>query len=222
MTAGDAIHRRILEEPWEDTHRLAYADWLKENGEEDRATYVRLAVERGGPPHLFPGGAGAFVLLDFQGCGTGPRVIPVPVAEPVPGASLVVRRGFVERVELPAAGFTRPVARQIFWSHPVTEVRLTDKGPHACVGGRAGWHLAGPTTQARSEIDRHLYDRLPPGITPELCVYESPAAAHAALSDACVSWGRSLAGLDPLLSRGVVDRGRGLAGLPALPAGGVA
>src|SRR5262245_3568916 len=29
---GEALFRAICEQPWEDTPRLAYADWLQENG----------------------------------------------------------------------------------------------------------------------------------------------------------------------------------------------
>ena len=31
--------------PADDTVRLAFADWMQENGEEDRAEFVRLAYE---------------------------------------------------------------------------------------------------------------------------------------------------------------------------------
>jgi uncharacterized protein (TIGR02996 family) len=43
-TDGDALLRAICEHPWEDTPRLVYADWLDENGQPERAAYIRLAV----------------------------------------------------------------------------------------------------------------------------------------------------------------------------------
>src|SRR5438445_9770268 len=41
-----ALFRAILEEPWDDTHRLVYADWLEENGQPERGQFIRAQVER--------------------------------------------------------------------------------------------------------------------------------------------------------------------------------
>jgi uncharacterized protein (TIGR02996 family) len=62
-----AILQAILDEPDDDTHRLVYADWLEDNGENDRAEFIRLQImlwnaerdcncgsKRGG--HQFTGG----------------------------------------------------------------------------------------------------------------------------------------------------------------------
>jgi uncharacterized protein (TIGR02996 family) len=46
---GDALFRAICEEPWEDTPRLVYADWLQENGDAGRAEFIRLQVELAKP-----------------------------------------------------------------------------------------------------------------------------------------------------------------------------
>lgn len=42
---GDALLRAILMRPAEDTPRLAYADWLDEHGESERAEFIRVQVE---------------------------------------------------------------------------------------------------------------------------------------------------------------------------------
>ena len=42
---GDALLRAICEQPWENTPRLMYADWLQENGQPDRAEFIRLQIE---------------------------------------------------------------------------------------------------------------------------------------------------------------------------------
>jgi uncharacterized protein (TIGR02996 family) len=42
---GDALMCAICEQPWEDTPRLIYADWLQENGQPDRAEFIRLQIE---------------------------------------------------------------------------------------------------------------------------------------------------------------------------------
>lgn len=50
---GDALFRAICEQPWEDTPRLVYADWLEENGDPVRAEFIRVQVELAKLP---PGG----------------------------------------------------------------------------------------------------------------------------------------------------------------------
>jgi uncharacterized protein (TIGR02996 family) len=42
---GDILFRVICENPQEDTPRLAYADWLEENGQAERAEFIRLQCE---------------------------------------------------------------------------------------------------------------------------------------------------------------------------------
>lgn len=40
-----AFLRVICEAPWDDMPRLIYADWLTENGHEERAEFIRVQVE---------------------------------------------------------------------------------------------------------------------------------------------------------------------------------
>jgi uncharacterized protein (TIGR02996 family) len=47
MNDHDALLRAIGEHPEEDTPRLMYADWLEENGQPERADFVRNQVELG-------------------------------------------------------------------------------------------------------------------------------------------------------------------------------
>lgn len=44
MTDGDALLQDIIDNPDCDTRRLGYADWLEENGQKDRAEYIRIGV----------------------------------------------------------------------------------------------------------------------------------------------------------------------------------
>jgi uncharacterized protein (TIGR02996 family) len=44
MTAGDALLRSILARPEDDAPRLVYADWLEENGQGERAEFVRVQI----------------------------------------------------------------------------------------------------------------------------------------------------------------------------------
>lgn len=45
MTEQQALIRAICLEPADDTARLVYADWLQDNGEENRAEFIRLSCE---------------------------------------------------------------------------------------------------------------------------------------------------------------------------------
>ena len=45
MTDGEVLYRAILESPDDDSPRLVWADWLEENGEPDRAEFVRLQCQ---------------------------------------------------------------------------------------------------------------------------------------------------------------------------------
>jgi uncharacterized protein (TIGR02996 family) len=45
MSDGDAIMAAVLAEPAVDLHRLAYADWLDEQGDAARAEFIRAQVE---------------------------------------------------------------------------------------------------------------------------------------------------------------------------------
>jgi len=44
MNTGDALFRACLDDPDDDLPRLVYADWLQENGEPERAEFIRLQV----------------------------------------------------------------------------------------------------------------------------------------------------------------------------------
>jgi uncharacterized protein (TIGR02996 family) len=50
-----ALLRAIVAEPDEDTPRLAYADWLQENGDEEQARYIRDSIQLAAMPYDAPG-----------------------------------------------------------------------------------------------------------------------------------------------------------------------
>jgi len=51
MSDGDALLAAIVADP-DDLPRLAYADWLHENGEPDRAEFIRTQIEAARLPAL--------------------------------------------------------------------------------------------------------------------------------------------------------------------------
>ncbi len=51
---GDSLFRAILADPDDDAVRLVYADWCEENGDPDRAEFIRLQIARARLPILDP------------------------------------------------------------------------------------------------------------------------------------------------------------------------
>src|SRR4051794_39205648 len=41
---GKALFRAVCEQPWDDEVRLIYCDWLEENGQAERAEFIRLQL----------------------------------------------------------------------------------------------------------------------------------------------------------------------------------
>src|SRR5215213_3706099 len=54
MTDHDALLRAICEHPDDDTPRLIFADYLEENGQSDRAAFVRAQIEYAQTPEWEP------------------------------------------------------------------------------------------------------------------------------------------------------------------------
>jgi len=60
MTEQEALYRSILEDPEDDTVRLVYADYLDENGQPDRAEFIRVQIELAKPSHCTSCGGTGF------------------------------------------------------------------------------------------------------------------------------------------------------------------
>ena len=50
MNEREALLKAVCENPDDDTPRLVFADWLQENGEEERAEFIRVQIEVLAPP----------------------------------------------------------------------------------------------------------------------------------------------------------------------------
>jgi uncharacterized protein (TIGR02996 family) len=119
------------------------------------------------------------------------------------------RRGFIAHVELTLAAFDAHAAA-LFRAAPLESVRLADREPLSH-GGRSFWWASGSSFfHDQAEISRELFGLLPeaaelsgPIFGGEMAAgYSSRAAAHAALSAACVAFGRDAAGLPALPAEG--------------------
>jgi uncharacterized protein (TIGR02996 family) len=191
--------RSVLENPACDTARLVFADWLEENGEPERAAFIRAEVgawASGGQGTLSVGSASP-ARRHYR-----PWMLAELDALPFDGACVWdadYTRGFVSEIHLFAAAFLQH-ADSIFRAHPVTSVRLTDREPWALdTVNCAWWSERGGQAHNRGSLPHEIYKRLRGhrenfgGKT-----YTSAEGAWAALSLACVAYGHALAGLPAL------------------------
>lgn len=205
MNERECFIRRICEEPDDDTARLVFADWLDENGEEERAGDIRVGVD--GPKSWIHHNRIQPVHRRYAFPRVGPEWI---TTDRLPdycsfGTS---HRGFLYSVALTCADFMTHAAA-IFAAHPLTSVRLTcrscESDPPA-PDQPAYWFvhhkddagtLAGYRHHVPSEIGAFLW-RDPERIGQASAMaplFANTATAAAALSRACVAYGRSLADL---------------------------
>ena len=215
MTDREALYRAVLAAPADDLPRLVLADWFEENGNAERAGYIRAQVERSrllGKPQS----AQEFV--------TSSEVISAVTAEALwrwvdedglsaPDASLVptltrgqasdfdlvhsletelvfgFRRGFVEEVRCRASFWVRN-GRSIAGRAPVKTVGILDKRPR--YHRQSEWVWA-TNVRAPGEFENVLpaavFDCLS-GRRAWAAVYATRRDAEAALSDACLAFAR--------------------------------
>jgi uncharacterized protein (TIGR02996 family) len=122
----EALLQTILAEPQEDAPRLVFADWLDDNGQPERAEFIRLQIEvaTGSVPprrraELYRRQDDLLRAHELAWVG--------PLADLVQRARFV--RGFVERVTVTAEGFLQD-GPQLFDLAPVRHVILTDHDEH--------------------------------------------------------------------------------------------
>lgn len=208
MTTGDLLLRAILTDPGDDTARLVYADWLDEDGGEKgawRAKMIRGQSDPAGPQRLVT------TFPELWAVGLHPEAWVDGLRHfdgPVPwGYQVDIRRGFVERVELPGAAFTAELARVLFSAHPVTGVVLTGVLPYWNGRGyclyRASCKRPSPDVPYSAVLPDAIYEYLDHSRGRYLQNSDRNVIA-ARVSPACVDWGRSLVvpPLDPLPARG--------------------
>ncbi len=133
MTDGDALYRAILASPEEDTPRLVYADWLDENGQPDRAEFIRVQIELAqiAPNELVPWNKRVNDLRAREKTLLATREAEwlAPLrgkGEPLQSGETngKFHRGFVEIVWMPSLWF-RHRAETLFARVPVRELRVT-------------------------------------------------------------------------------------------------
>ena len=214
MTPADELLAQILAEPERDDLRLIFADWLEENGDGERAEFIRVQIELA---RLGPVGQEASDMLiggPIQALrrreralrlGCGRRTLMGHVTNQAVWSgfddSLYAalrpdyRRGFVAEITCTLDNW-RTHGPTIVRCQPVEWVRISDREPWAADIGRFSWWLdIGPLADyhEQSNVLKDIFKLLPDGIRGRrlVCeVYDSPEAAHEALSTACLKWAK--------------------------------
>lgn len=202
MTERERYLRSICERPADDLPRLAFADWLDENGEANFAEYIRLEIKLA-------------VLTRKR-----EKPDPTDAARVMELVSTLdysddfldyaeSRRGFVYKAVFTQNEFLRH-ARRLFGTHPITSVSLRDRFPIASIGTSHSWtwtlDVETPPLGSRERRSQLENSAIHPLIVEAatragiglLVTFPTASAASKALSRACVAWGRERAGLPPL------------------------
>jgi uncharacterized protein (TIGR02996 family) len=219
MSDYEGILRAILERPGDDLPRLALADWLEENSQAERAEFIRHSIHVPQCSHLALTANDPFPLLGMEP--GEPVWVGVPGGEGEArtwmwgetddfglaindlGRDLDYRvdRGFISGVRCRLAAFLAH-AGTLFATQPVVEVRVTDKEPLVNAYHQPGAIWIKGANYYTPKIPWQLWSLLdrPCGWSRYRHAkrYASAEDALAALSRACVAYGRSLAGLPPL------------------------
>jgi uncharacterized protein (TIGR02996 family) len=209
-----ALLAAILAAPEEDTPRLVYADWCGENGDHDRAEFIRVQVELarlGGCSRDFSAGlscccpfcnAGGYVLRRRE------RELLRHLDDWYPPVCKTFgrydwERGFISAVTCTCADFLAHAAA-VFACHPVERVTLANKEPAASLQHRGWFRWYTDSDEDESVIPQGVYRKLI-GVYPEDLhgkssqpYWKSRELALEALSDACVAWGREQAKSAPV------------------------
>jgi len=179
VTDGDAIHAKILAEPDEDVHRLAYADWLDEQGDPARAEFVRVQcrlalhdrlraqADAAGEPWL----DGMLLFSRRTQLQTRERELwgrycrkwlGIPETHnPLEFLAVELaqyRRGFIESVRCSGDKWARH-GDDVLAAHPVRRVTLTSAVPFVDLDAVRGW----ATAVAVRLVLSARWPRVPPG-----------------------------------------------------------
>jgi uncharacterized protein (TIGR02996 family) len=170
---GTLLLDAVLDFPDEDTPRLAYADWLDEHGDPERAEFIRVQIDLSRIDCPECGGCGRTGhRRPIHRCGTcrgdfAEKFALLSAREDVLRRSVWVRpgrvnslvfwkRGFGEGVTLSADAFmTR--AEDLFCTHPIRAVSLYDKSPieYRSHSSRGVFYPHGYVFIDRASLSRH-------------------------------------------------------------------
>jgi uncharacterized protein (TIGR02996 family) len=204
VTHADAFLAAIVAEPGADVHRLVMADWLDENGQAERADFIRVQCALAAPPwrvgRVYDGPAWLRLhareraLLASHQVDWRMRDLP---GMPFGNWVTDFRRGFVAEVTLPLSAWLEH-GPALVRAAPLERVTLADRQPSRWY--RLGWgewywvRQAGPTLHVPDRLPPELCDLLSTGRVDEdgVMTYLSRERAEESLSAACLKWARGV------------------------------
>lgn len=105
-----AFVEAIVAEPEDDAHRLVFADWLDEQGQADRASFIRAQVELAHLEEADPRYPEVLARSRRTEMLTRPR--RRPMVDHIPNGRVLFRRGFIAGVEISPEAFLRQAPEQ--------------------------------------------------------------------------------------------------------------
>lgn len=217
---GAALLRAILMHPAEDTPRLVYADWLQERGDEARAEFIRNTRENWfHVNNLWHEISACIPTAKIAGYGRedGTGLPRWTFNLPELWGRAFYERGFLSEICLPLSTFMQH-AKDLFLSHPIERVTLTTNDRAVWFNADRdifGWwcedelstltdpniltlplmiHMDGD----KRRCDKLIANRFNCEEMRGCILFREDSHARDALSQACVAYGRSLAGLPAL------------------------
>jgi uncharacterized protein (TIGR02996 family) len=139
MNQQESLFRAILDEPWDDAHRLVYADWLEDNDQADRGRFIRVQVALA---KLLPDDPRIPALQrEEKRLAQGRRTLwkaEVPKLKGITWGDF--RRGFLDKAVFHTAYRFRMHARQVVSSAPIEVVQVRSLSSLLALAGSP--HLA--------------------------------------------------------------------------------
>lgn len=179
-TAGDALLADIIACPDDDTPRLIFADWLEDNGEPERAEFIRLSVRS--PKAVW--------TRLVNGFGYEPWINPLSASPSLSFGCWAWNRGFVFEIHCTLRQWLDH-GRAICAAHPIKRVELTDRRP-AEVNEELCWWAVSDESHFPAEIPLMIWSLIDlPAVRNYWKVSPTREGAVDALSAALIRWGRS-------------------------------
>jgi uncharacterized protein (TIGR02996 family) len=205
LAEREGLLRAVIEAPADDGPRLVYADWLEDNGEPERAEFIRIQIAMHRHETAPAINVNTYIvrsrrlmmtgrvaeLLDSHGYFwvNDPREWPISM---VLGKDCVTfRRGFVEEWRMRLADWLDhgPV---LVKRHPLARMEVTDRRAHHNAAGCFLWEMAIDVGVEGSHfLPESIYRRLKGWVYDPHCgwcrAYRTRVEAVNALSDACLA-----------------------------------
>jgi uncharacterized protein (TIGR02996 family) len=189
MTHADAFLQDIIAHPADDTPRLVFADWLDDNGQPERAEFIRIQCQQSSliasgylcsyDPHckVCVLRRRQEKLLTHDNFNRWIVQLPIKIVQNF-------RRGFVSAVTLPWESW-RTHGTTLVHAAPLEHVTLSDATGYSAQvhqSGKPSWLFHGVTPNGifwPKDFDAPMHQ-----------LFETQQAAIDALSDCCLTWAK--------------------------------